>query len=194
MAPIDDALAAIESLGPGEKLCYSTIAKKYDVVRSTLTRRHKAQARSRTTRDEDQRKLNPQQEHELVLYIEQLTKRGLPPTRVMVQNYASKLAKTRVSESWVSRFINRNDSHLISKWSAGMDADRHKADSSLKYKLYYDLLYSKISQYKIIPINTYNIDEKSFIIGVIGRQKQVFSKRQYTKKEVTSSLQDSNKE
>ncbi|KAF2828924.1 hypothetical protein CC86DRAFT_287155, partial [Ophiobolus disseminans] len=55
------------------------------------------------------------QEHELVLYFKQLTKRGLPPTRAMVQNFASTIAKTGVSKSWVTRFINQNDNAIISK-------------------------------------------------------------------------------
>ncbi|KAF2830938.1 hypothetical protein CC86DRAFT_430522, partial [Ophiobolus disseminans] len=55
------------------------------------------------------------QEHKLVLYIEQLTKRRLLPTRAIVQNFASTIAKTGVSESWVTRFINRNDNAIILK-------------------------------------------------------------------------------
>ena len=47
MAPIDDALAEIESLGPGEKFSYTKIANKYGVWRLILTRRHKAKTRSR---------------------------------------------------------------------------------------------------------------------------------------------------
>jgi hypothetical protein len=41
MAPIDDAIAAIEALKPGEKLVYQTFADKYGVNRVTLARRHK---------------------------------------------------------------------------------------------------------------------------------------------------------
>jgi hypothetical protein len=40
MALIDDALAELESLGPGEDFLYRKIAAKHGVVRSTLTRRH----------------------------------------------------------------------------------------------------------------------------------------------------------
>jgi len=41
MAPIDDALAAIEALEPGEKLVYQKIADQFGVDRSTLARRHR---------------------------------------------------------------------------------------------------------------------------------------------------------
>jgi hypothetical protein len=40
MSSIEAALAAIESLEPGEKLVYTQIAAKYSVDRRTLARRH----------------------------------------------------------------------------------------------------------------------------------------------------------
>jgi hypothetical protein len=35
-----------------------------------------------------------------------------------------------------------------------------------KYKLYFDHLHSKILQYEIQPHNTYNMDEKGFMISM----------------------------
>ena len=148
----------------------------------------------REAKERDQQKLTPQQEDELVLYIEDLTRRGLPPTRDMVQNFASTIAHERVSESWVTRFYHRHEYNLILKWSTGMDAVRHAADSYSKYELYFDYLYSKIKEYDILPENSYNMDEKGFMIGVIGRAKRLFSQRQWEKKEVTAALQDGNRE
>jgi hypothetical protein len=58
--------------------------------------------------------------------------------------------KQRVSEARVTRFLHRNHDKLTSKWSSGMDALRHKASSEVKYKLYFDLLHSKIKEYKIL--------------------------------------------
>jgi hypothetical protein len=40
-----------------------------------------------------------------VKYREDLAKRKLPPTREMVQIYASDIAAHSVSESWVTRFL-----------------------------------------------------------------------------------------
>ena len=42
MELIEAALVAIESLGPGESINYTAIAKKYGIKRSTLSRRHQA--------------------------------------------------------------------------------------------------------------------------------------------------------
>jgi hypothetical protein len=49
-------------------------------------------------------------------------------------------------------------------------------------------------QYEILPENTYNMDEKGFFVGIATRSKRVFSKAAYRRKEVTSALQDSNRE
>jgi hypothetical protein len=93
---------------------------------------------------EHQQLLNPQQEHELVLYIERCRRRGLPPTPEMIQNFAVAVAKWEVSESWVSWFLHRHTDKLTIKWSAGIDCNRHKADSKERYKLYFDMLHSKM--------------------------------------------------
>jgi len=190
MSPIKEALVEIESLEPGEQFTYTQIANKHGINRSTLSRRHRSVTASRAAIAAEQQKLTPQQEIELVKYIEGLTKRHLPPTRKMIQNFASAIAKEPVSESWVTRFINRHSVHLISQWVTGMDSNRHKADSATKYSLYFDYLRSKIDQYRIDPRHTYNMDEKGFLIGVINRSKRVFSKRMWERKEVTAALQD----
>src|SRR3954471_11156623 len=99
MAPIDDALAEIESLEPGEKFSYKEIANKHGAWRSTLTRRHKAKTRSREEQATIQQKLSPQQEAELVKYIEGLLARHLLPIREIIQNFALVIAKEPISES-----------------------------------------------------------------------------------------------
>jgi hypothetical protein len=44
-----------------------------------------------------------------------------------------------------------------------MDCTRQKADSPAKYKLYLDLLHSKIEDYGALPANMYNPNEKDFM-------------------------------
>jgi hypothetical protein len=144
MAPIDDAVAAIKLLEDGEHFMYQAIVNQFGVNRVTLSQRHWGCQHPREAKEADQQCLSPQQEHDLVLYIEALSKRGLPPTREMIQNFASDVIKQRVSEAWVTRFLHCNHDKLTSKWSSGMDALRHKASSEVKYMLYFDLLHSKI--------------------------------------------------
>jgi len=114
MSPIDDALAAIEALELGETLVYQKVADQFGVDRSTLARRHKGVQAHRETKDSNQQKFTQQQEEELVKYIEELTARHIPPTRDMIANFASAVAQKPVSESWVTRFINKYSVYLIS--------------------------------------------------------------------------------
>jgi hypothetical protein len=106
-----------------------------------------------------QQELSPQQE-ELVRYLGELTARELPPTRAMIQNFASNILKKHIGEIWVTHFIRRNRNQFISKWSAGINATRLNANSKRKYELYFDLLHHKINQNNVQPHNIYNMDGK----------------------------------
>ena len=194
MAPIDDAIADLESQEPGEKLILAEFARKWGVSRATLSRRWRRVTGPRSNGYAQQQAISPQQELELVRYIKTLTERGLPPTREMIRNFSSEVAHQQLSESWVTRFINRHKIHLISKWTSAMDRTRHLADSESKYRLYFELLHQKITEYHLEARDIYNIDEKGFLIGLIGRSKRIFSRRQWEKKEVRASLQDGSRE
>ena len=110
MDPIQAAIEAIESLAPGEHFTYREVAKKFGVERSTLARRHQGKCQPRGVLH---RRLQPQQEKELVEYIQGLTARRTPPTREMIKNFASTIAKKGVSDTWVSSFLNRHSDDLI---------------------------------------------------------------------------------
>jgi hypothetical protein len=194
MAPVDEAIAALESRKPGDKTTLQVFADTFGVDRSTLGRRWRGVTHSKEAKILSQQKLNPHQETELIDYIGVLTKRGLAPTRSMIRTFASEIARQPVSESSVTRFLNRNHDHLISKWTSGIDRLRHRADSRYKYIEYFELLHAKMEEYKILPDNTYNMDEKGFMIGVTGRSKRVFTKAQWERKEVRDTLQDGSRE
>jgi hypothetical protein len=81
----------------------------------------------------NKQKLHPQQEHELVEYINRLTEKALSPTREMTRRFAAEIAHKHVRDGWVTRFIERNKDYLISKWTKGIDAVRHHANSEAKY-------------------------------------------------------------
>jgi hypothetical protein len=51
-----------------------------------------------------------------------------------------------------------------------------------------------MKQYDVQPRHCYNMDEKGFMIGVTGRSKRVFTRRQWEKKAVRASLQDGSRE
>jgi hypothetical protein len=200
MPGLQDALTGIRNINPGDKLIYTNIAQKHSISRALRC------AVPRRIADLHQRKLTLQQEVDLVQYIETPSTRHLPPTRTMVQNFASKVAQNPCSDSWVTRFLHRHRDQLTCQWATGMDFNRHNAESGYKYMLYFDPLQQKITKYNFDPLqqkitkynvkpeNTYNMDEKGFAIGVFGRSKRIFSRRQYEKKEVRQARQDGSRE
>jgi hypothetical protein len=135
MNPIDAAIEVIESHEPGASSSYREVAKQFEVDRTTLSRRHKGIARSHADAAAHKQLLNTQQELELVRYIERCTEQSLPPTREMVRNFASAVARWEVSHAWVTRFLHRYEDELTTKWSAGIVRNRHQADSHEKYDL-----------------------------------------------------------
>jgi hypothetical protein len=194
MDPMELAVGAMEGQSEGEQLSYTKIAEKYNVSRHTLARRCKGIQAPIQAKNLNQQRLNPQQEQELIQHIERLTERGLPPTREMIKRFASGIAQDPVGKGWVTRFINKHHDQLISRWTSGMDYVRHQADSEAKYKLYFDLLYRKTEEYEVLPENTYNMDEKGFMIGVTGRSKRIFSRATWEMKKKTESIQDGSRE
>ncbi|KAG9186011.1 hypothetical protein G6011_02567 [Alternaria panax] len=191
MDPIQEAIEEIESRELGDEFSYQAIAKKYGVGRMTLMRRHKGETETYGLRKSS---LHPQHEAELVRYIETLTERRLPPTRTMIQQFASQLAGKPVSESWVSRYLRRHPNHLISRSGKAMAKERTKADSGTKYNLYFKLLHEKMEEYNIQPIHIFNMDEKGFQLGRVGNTKRIFSRRLYEQKGARQALEDGSTE
>jgi hypothetical protein len=75
-----------------------------------------------------------------------------------------------------------------------MDSARHDADSYERYSQYFNLLHSKIEEHEVEAENTYNMDEKGFMIGVIGKSKRIFDKVLFGKKQHKQSSHDGNRE
>ena len=85
MAAIDKALADLDLQ---EYPNYSGIAKKYDVDRTTLSRRYKGITDPFTFRADNVSLLIHQQQRTLIDYINILTEKDIPPTSYMVRNFA----------------------------------------------------------------------------------------------------------
>jgi hypothetical protein len=84
-------------LRPGEKICYTRIAKDARCDPVTLARHHRGVQADRDTKNLNQLKVSPQQETKLVQYIIRLTKRSSLPTRQIIINFICRLAKIKVS-------------------------------------------------------------------------------------------------
>ena len=52
----------------------------------------------------------------------------------------------------------------------------------------------KINEHDVEPEHTYNMDEKGFMIGAIGRSKRIFSKSLLQDRRFRQTLEDGNRE
>jgi hypothetical protein len=191
---VQAAIEAYESQELGEQLSIQEVADNYGVWRSTMQRRMDGQSVPRAEHTTNTRKLSPQQDDKLVLYIESLTARRLPPTRAMVQNLASEEARERVSERWVSRFLIRHNDSLTPRWTDAMDRDRHQADSGHRYKAFFEEIYDQMTRHEIEPRQSYTMDEKGFLLGRIGKSKRIFSKALWEQGGIQKNMQDGSRE
>ncbi|KAJ6436142.1 Arginine--tRNA ligase, cytoplasmic-like protein [Purpureocillium lavendulum] len=108
-------------------------------------------------------------------------------------NFAQDIAKIEVGKNWPYSFVRRNRDKLGCTWFDGLDMARRKADSASRYKDYFELIRAKIEKYDILPCNTYNVDEKGFLLGVINRTKRVFSLNVKKQGKLLGAAQDGNR-
>jgi hypothetical protein len=111
---IDVTVEAIESRETREDFTYAEVAKRFDIGRDALSRRHRGVQRSRAAYHNSKALLNHHEDLELVRHNKTLTSYGLPPTRSMIRNFISAIAKNDVSESRVTRFFHRQSHELAS--------------------------------------------------------------------------------
>jgi predicted regulator of amino acid metabolism with ACT domain len=99
---LKDALKDADADDAGAELVYQEVADKHSVERSTLSQHHRGVTRTMQEKAIAQQLLTPLEELELVTYIDQLTVQHLPPTREIIANIASTMAKRDVSDDWMS--------------------------------------------------------------------------------------------
>ncbi|KAL5610899.1 hypothetical protein FOBRF1_007016 [Fusarium oxysporum] len=191
MAALDKALEFLKTSG---SINYVATAKKFECDETTLRRRHQGKQRAR--RDADtlyKSRLSKQQEQDLVTYIRKLSLRGIPPTLSMIRNFAQDIAKIEVGKNWPYSFVQRHRNEIDCTWFDGFDIARKRADNASRYRAYFDLIREKIDKYDILPQNTYNMDEKGFLLGVINRTKRVFDVNAKRQGKLLGASQDGNR-
>ena len=75
-----------------------------------------------------------------------------------------------------------------------MDTDRHDADNSERYRAYFELLHTRMTEFAVLPENIYNMDEKGFMIGVLGKTKRVFDKVLHKQRRFEQASHDGNRD
>ena len=120
---------------------YAEIARKYNLDRTTLSRRHRGKTTSREQyQDQVHQCLTNAQERVLINQINRLTARGIPPTSQMVRNFSEEMIGRAVGKNWVGQFCRRHQSELKSLYLRNIDNARVKGEFAPVYKLFFDLV------------------------------------------------------
>jgi len=174
--------------------CIAAIARKYNVNRTTLGRRWNGVTTTRAQAAEDKRFLNDQQEQQLLQHIRYLCDQCLPPTPAIVAEIAARLGGRAPGGKWCSRFVNRHKNELDSRYLNSLNLERHQADSMASFEQYFSIIRKKMEEYHILPKNTYNMDEKGFLLGRITKAKPVFPKDLKSFEKLLGAGQDGSRE
>jgi Tc5 transposase DNA-binding domain len=120
---------------------YAATAKRWDIERTTLARRHQRKTTSRANADSKHRQsLTKVQEDTLLEYIDYLTTRSMPPTSQIVQNLAEEIADASLGKNWTSRFIKRHQNRITSIYLRPIDKSRVSAESKSIFEQFYALV------------------------------------------------------
>lgn len=119
---------------------------------------------------------------------------SLPPTPSMLRNFTYEIAGILPGKDWSHRFCKRWSAALDAKYLKALDVARFKADTPESYRYYFALLKRKVEEYNVLPCDTYNMDEKGFMLGWPTKAKRIFAKDAIQKKKLLDNLRDGNRE
>jgi hypothetical protein len=137
-ARIAAAIAAIQS---GEITDYSKAAAKFNVDRTTISKRIRGLTKSRRDADSFWRQcLTNAEEETLIAHINKLTDRGMPPTSSIVRNLAEEIRGAKVGKNWTRQFIQRHKNRLKSLYLRNIDNLRVTADYAPMFTLFFALV------------------------------------------------------
>ena len=102
MASIEAALA---DLALQESFNYTATAKKFNVNRSTLSRRHRGKTAFVKESKQTTSILSNQQEKELIRYINKLTERDIPSSNAMIRVFAYNISGKQPGKNWSYEFV-----------------------------------------------------------------------------------------
>jgi hypothetical protein len=129
---------ALKELKESDAPNIAKVAKSYNLVRTTLSRRFRGETRSRHDFIEQEWKLlTDPQEAEILLEIKRWSKKGLDFTPRILRNVVEEVLGQSIGENWVGRFVERHQSRIESVYLTGFDKERHIADNSEIIETFY---------------------------------------------------------
>ncbi len=121
---------------------FSAIARDFPPTdRHTLRRRFEGiQTSRREAHSTYHQNLTIEEEEQLIITINHLTARGLPPTSQMVRNLAEEMISRVVGKNWTGQFVKRYQNRLESIYLWNINNMRTLSEYALILKLFYDLV------------------------------------------------------
>jgi hypothetical protein len=130
---------AIADLESQECPNYTATAKKYNISRVTLARRHQGIQQSRDKINSIHHKLlTTAQEEVIIKHINSLTDRAIPPTPKILSNIVQEVVKQDIGEHWVPRFCKRYQDQIKSRYLRAIDQQRTIADNSPHFQHFFN--------------------------------------------------------
>ncbi|KAF2436707.1 hypothetical protein EJ08DRAFT_644334, partial [Tothia fuscella] len=129
--------------------------KTETVYRSTISCCKRGKYIPRDQYIESKYLISTTQQKILVKHINQYTNYSIPPT---VEIFP--------------RFLKRWSDTLDSSFLSTIDKNRQAIDNYTEYRVYFNKVEIVIRKYRVLPQNTYNIDEKGFLIGLLQKSKR----------------------
>uniref|UniRef100_A0A093V606 Tigger transposable element-derived protein 1 n=1 Tax=Talaromyces marneffei PM1 TaxID=1077442 RepID=A0A093V606_TALMA len=185
---------ALESLQKNPKQKIAHLAREFNVDYHRLRRRTLGSA-SQLNRRPAHKRLTDDQESAIIIWIDDLDDRGLPPTVHMIQNYAENVLQNmhpnaanppKLGDRWVHRFLKRLPPAYKIQKQKTIDPKRHLAEDPNIIQAWFDRLEIALDKNKITPQNYWNFDESGFQIGQ-GGDEEVVTKYPETIRSVPSS-------
>jgi hypothetical protein len=135
----NDMAKALAELSKQTKPNVSSIADKYKVNRTTLSRHFNGTQRSRSEfLSESRQCLNNAQERVVIDWINQYTERSIPPTSQLVHNVAEEVCGRPINKNWVAMFHARHRTELHADYIRTIDSSRVKSENIPLITKFYD--------------------------------------------------------
>ncbi|EED11571.1 conserved hypothetical protein [Talaromyces stipitatus ATCC 10500] len=160
------------------------ISEALEILRKNPGQKIKPLARgtSQLNRRPTHKRLTEDQERAIILWMNDLDDRGIPPTVRMIKNYADKVLQNmhpgadnppQLGDRWVYRFLKRLPKEYVKMKQKTIDPKRHLAEDPSFIQAWFDRLETAIERYKITPSNIWNFDKSGFQIGQGGDEEVV---------------------
>jgi len=124
---------ALADLALQESPNYIATTKKFNINRSTLSRRHRDIIAFVKKSKQTTSILSNQQEKELIRYINTLIERDISSPNAMIRVFAYNISRKQSSKNWSYKFVRRHLDILQSKFLQRANLERKKANHAYQY-------------------------------------------------------------